>query len=274
MKIKKITVLILLTFVPMMGNVVLAQVPDDYEEVMASPIEELAYEVGTGEIRGYGQATSASAQLALNAAKAQATADLQQKIEQYVRYGLNQYLDETRVGEQSSLDEKTRNDVVTAAKGILEGVSVLKTRKLYSKSSRKYMYEVCVKYDRAGILNAMEAQSNRILKNRERFEMDMQDAWDELDERNGRKTVREKRAERMERINDIQQNNLDRENQRVIDRENARGKNAVDLEKARSKNAMDEEAREEARKNRDALRKAATEKAKSRRRVTTTEEDY
>ena len=225
--------LILMAFAPLFSNVAFAQ--DDYEEIQLSPIEELAYQEGTGEIRGFGQATSANAQLALNAAKAQATADLQVKIEQYVRYGLNQYMDETTVGERSSLDEKTRNDVVTAAKGVIEGATVLKSRKLYSKSKRKYMYEVCMKYDRAGIISAMEAQSERILKNRERFEKDMQEAWDELDARNGRKTSAEKRAEQEARVNEMQQGNLDRENKRAIDLENAKGKNAVELEKVRNK---------------------------------------
>ena len=240
---------------------------DDFEEIEMSPIEELAYEEGTREIRGFGQATSANAQLALSAAKAQATADLQQKIEQYVRYGLDQYLDETSVNDQSSMDEKTRNQVVVAAKGVIEGATVLKTRKLYSKSKRKYMYEVCMKYDRAGILSAMEAQSQRILKNKEQFERDMQDAWDELDERNGRKTTAEKRAERERRINAIEQDNLDRENQRVIDRENARGKNAVELEKARNKNEMDADAKEEARKDRETVRKIASGKNQPKKRI-------
>lgn len=260
MKMKSFGMFILMAFTPLFTNVAMAQ--DDYEEIEMSPIEELAYEEGTGEIRGFGQATSANAQLALNTAKAQATADLQQKIEQYVRYGLNQYMDETTVGDKSSLDEKTRNDVVTAAKGVIEGATVLKSRKLFSKSKRKYMYEVCMKYDKAGILNAMEAQSERILKNRERFEKDMQDAWDELDERNGRQTVSEKRAEREERINAIKEDNKNRENKRVIDRVNAHGKNAVELENARNKNAMDKEAKKEAQKDRDALRKAATKPSK------------
>jgi len=233
MKMKSFGMLLLMAFAPLFSNVAFAQ--DDYEEIQLSPIEELAYEEGTGEIRGFGQATSANAQLALNAAKAQATADLQVKIEQYVRYGLNQYMDETTVGDRSSLDEKTRNDVVTAAKGVIEGATVLKSRKLYSKSKRKYMYEVCMKYDRAGIISAMEAQSERILKNRERFEKDMQEAWDELDARNGRKTSAEKRAEQEARVNEMQQGNLDRENKRAIDLENAKGKNAVELEKVRNK---------------------------------------
>lgn len=220
MKTNFFGILLCLTFCPMFVNFATAQ--EDYEVIDVSPIEELAYEEGTGEIRGYGQATSASAQLALSTAKAQATADIQQKIEQYVRYGLNQYMDETSVGETSSLDEKTRNDVVIAAKGVVEGVTVLKSRKLYSKSKRKYMYEVCVKYDKAGILSAMEAQSERILRNREKFEKDMQDAWDELDERNGRKSVSEKRAEREERINAMKQDNLDRENQRAVNLEKAK----------------------------------------------------
>lgn len=260
MKMKKIGMLFVFAFAPLFSNVVIAQ--DDYEEISTSPIEELAYEVGTGEIRGFGQATSANAQLALNAAKAQAAADLQQKIEQYVRYGINQYMDDTTVGDNSSLDEKTRNDVVAAAKGVIEGATVLKTRKLYSKSKRKYLYEVCLKYDKAGILSAMEAQSERILRNRERFEKDMQDAWDELDERNGHKTAAEKRAEREARANELDQINKDRENQRAIDLENAIGQNAVELEKARSKNEMDEDAMDEARKDREAIREAATQKSK------------
>lgn len=191
--------LLMVAFAFMFSNEISAQ--DDFEEIEMSPIEALAYETGTGEIRGYGQATSSSAQLALNTAKAQAIADLQQKIEQYVRYGLNQYQDETTVGDNSSLDEKTRSDVVIAAKGVVEGATVLKTRKLYSKSKRKYMYEVCVKYNKAEVLSAIEAQNERILRNRERFEKDMQEAWDELDEHNGRKTSTEKRAEREARIN-------------------------------------------------------------------------
>ena len=260
MKMKKIGMFFVFAFAPLFNNVVLAQ--DDYEEISTSPIEELAYETGTGEIRGFGQATSANAQLALNAAKAQATADLQQKIEQYVRYGINQYIDDTTVGDNSSLDEKTRNDVVTAAKGVIEGATILKTRKLYSKSKRKYLYEVCVKYDKAGILNVMEAQSERILRNRERFEKDMQDAWDELDERNGHKTAAEKRAEREARANELDQINKDRENQRAIDLENVIGQNAVEMEKARSKNEMDEDAMDEARKDREAIREAATQKSK------------
>ena len=240
---------------------------DDFEEVETSPIEKLAYEEGTGEIRGYGQSTSASEQLALNIAKAQAMADLQQKIEQYVRYGLNQYLDEKSVDDQSSIDEESRNDIVVAAKGVVKGVTVLKTRKLYSKSQRKYKYEVCVKYDKAGILNVIEAQNKRILKNKAQFEKEMQEAWDVLDKTNGRKTAAEKKEEREERINAVRQENLDRENKRAIDRVNAIGKNAVELEKARSKNAADDEAREEARKDREALRKAATQKNTPSKRI-------
>ena len=36
---------------------------DDYEEIEMSPIEELAYETGTGEFRGFGQSSSAGEQL-------------------------------------------------------------------------------------------------------------------------------------------------------------------------------------------------------------------
>ncbi len=255
---KNFLMMLLIALSPLASNVLLAQVADGFKEDKESPIEKLAYEEGTGEIRGYGQSISARAQLALSAAKSQATADLQQKVEQYVRYGLNQYFDETGVNDASNLDEKTRNDVVVAAKGVIEGAVVLKTRRLYNKTTRKYMYEVCMKYDKAGILSAMEAQSARILQNRAKFEQDMQDAWDELDERNSRMTVAEKRAAREERINAIQQDNLDRQNQRDIN-----------LEEAKSKNAATQREIEEAAKDRDALRKAATNRTKKK--VVTTE---
>ncbi len=254
---KNFLTLLLLAVFSLFPTVSLAQEEDGYEEVKMSPIEELAYEA-SDEIRGFGQSTSANAQLALSAAKAQATADLQQKIEQYVRFGLNQYMDETEVNDASSLDAKTRNDVVTAAKGVIEGAVVLKTRKLYNKAKRKYKYEVCMKYDKAGILGAMEAQSARILQNRAKFEKDMQDAWDELDERNGRMTAAEKRAAREERVNAIHQDNLDRQNQREINLENARGKNAATQREM-----------EEAAKDREALREGARNRTKKR--VVTTE---
>ena len=265
MKIKCFGMLFMMAFTLLCSNVIIAQ--NDFKEIDISPIELLSYEEGTGEIRGFGQAMSSSEQLALNVAKAQASADLQKKIEQYVQYGLNHYLDDTSAGNSSFLDEKQQNEVITAAKGVLEGATILKTRKLYSESQRKYKYEVCVKYDRAGILNVIETQNERILNNRERFENDMQAAWDELDKHNGRLTSEEKRAEREARLNEMEQNNLDRDNQRLIDLENAKGKNLVELEKARSKNAMDKEAKREAQKDRNALRKIATQKNAPRNRV-------
>ena len=52
-----------------------------YVEIKKSPIEELSMVCGTGEIRSYGSAESEKEQMALNAARAQATAALQEKIE-------------------------------------------------------------------------------------------------------------------------------------------------------------------------------------------------
>jgi len=63
MKKNILKLVILFITINVFPNSVFAQ--DDFEEVEMSPIEELAYEEGTGEIRGFGQSTSASAQLAL-----------------------------------------------------------------------------------------------------------------------------------------------------------------------------------------------------------------
>ena len=68
---------------------------DGFVEVKRSPIEELALAVGTDETRAFGAAESGNAQLAFNAARAQATAALKEKMEVYVRAGLDQYSQET-----------------------------------------------------------------------------------------------------------------------------------------------------------------------------------
>jgi hypothetical protein len=149
-------------------------------KITRSPIEELSLAVGTNEIRAYGSAESPSEQLAYNAARAQATAALQEKIETYVIYGLDNYESNGKV----ALEEPERNQVITATKGVINGVSVLDTRKLYNPNTKMYKYEVCVTYDREGILSAMQAQSDIIIANEEQFEQSMQQAWDELDAKN------------------------------------------------------------------------------------------
>ena len=45
MKMKSFGMLILMAFAPLFSNVVFAQ--DDFEEILLSPIEELAYQEGT-----------------------------------------------------------------------------------------------------------------------------------------------------------------------------------------------------------------------------------
>lgn len=180
---------------------------DGFSEVKKSPIEELSMAQGTNEIRAYGTATSKNEQLALNAARATATAALQEKIEVYVKAGLDRYIHETNDG----IDELTRNQIVTAAKGVVNGASVLDSRKLYNSNTKEYKYEVCVTYDKAGVIGVMQAQSDRIRANEKQFEKDMQAAWDELDAHNGRVSLGEQQQMRQ---NEIQQQNMDRQHQR------------------------------------------------------------
>ena len=66
---------------------------EGFVEILKSPIEELALATGTNEIRAFGSAESGNAQMAFNAARAQATAALKEKMEVYVRAGLDQYTD-------------------------------------------------------------------------------------------------------------------------------------------------------------------------------------
>lgn len=149
--------------------------------------------------------------MALNAARAQATAALQEKIEVYVRAGLDQYAQQTGVNSEYSLDESTRNQVMTAVKGIVNGATVLDTRVLYNPNTKRYKYEVCMKYDRAGVLNVMQQQSERILKNEKQFEQDMQQAWDALDAQNNRMSLQEQQEIRK---NQMEQENLDKQHER------------------------------------------------------------
>lgn len=199
-----------------------------FVEVKKSPIEELSLALGTNEIRAYGQAESGNEQMALNAARAQAIAALQEKIEVYVRAGLDSYVQETGVNSEYSLDESTRNQVMTAAKGIVNGASVLDTRKLYNPNTKRYKYEVCVTYNRAGILSVMQQQSERIRANEKKFEQDMQHAWDALDAENNRMTLGEQQQQRQ---NAMQQDNLDRQHQRDMQQQNQQ--NQYNLESQR-----------------------------------------
>lgn len=184
-----------------------------YVEIKRSPIEELSLAVGTNEIRSYGQAESGNEQMALNAARAQALAALQEKIEVYVRSGLDQYAQETGVNTEYALDESTRNQVMTAVKGIVNGATIVDTRKLYNGETKRYKYEVCMKYDRAGVLAVMQQQSERIRANEKKFEADMQSAWDALDAANNRISLSE---QQQMRLNEQSQNNLDRQTIRDI----------------------------------------------------------
>lgn len=187
---------------------------DGFVEIKKSPIEELALAIGTNEIRAYGSAESGNAQMAFNAARTQATAALKEKMEVYVRAGLDQYTQEVGVNSEYSLDESTRNQIITAVKGIINGASVLDSRKMYNPNNKRYKYEVCMKYDRAGVLTAIQQQSERIRNNEKKFEADMKEAWDALDAENNRISLSEQQRMRQ---NEMRQRNLDRDNQRSIE---------------------------------------------------------
>lgn len=187
---------------------------DGFVEIKKSPIEELALVTGTNEIRAFGSAESGNAQMAYNAARAQATAALKEKMEVYVRAGLDQYTQEVGVNSEYALDESTRNQIITAVKGIINGASILDSRKMYNPKTKRYKYEVCMKYDRAGVLSVMQQQSERILKNEKQFEADMKEAWDALDAENHRISLSEQQRIR---DNELEQRNLDRDNQRAIE---------------------------------------------------------
>jgi hypothetical protein len=165
-----------------------------YVKIQKSRIQALAMAQKTGEIRAYGTAESLDEMLALNTATAQATAALQAKIQVYVESGLKHYNEQVKAAGGIELDQMTRNQVTTAVKDIVEGVDVVDYEGFFNPNTRTYKYEVCVKYDRAGIMSIMKEHSARIKANEKQFEHDMQDAWDLLDAENGRPTSSERNS--------------------------------------------------------------------------------
>lgn len=191
-----------------------------------SPVEEFALNAPSGELRGYGQGVAPTEQLARDNARKMAVSDLQMQIETFIKYASDLYNDMTTTNGGTQLDSKTRQSVIQLARAAVEGAVPAKTQKAYNNKTGLYKYEMCVKYDRAGVIGALEEQSQRILKNREKFLEDMQEAWDEFDRTNGRETKAEYES-RME------QQNLDRQNAREIDKINAHGQNIANIEAQR-----------------------------------------
>ena len=199
-----------------------------------SPIEEFALNAPAGELRGYGQSVAATEQLARFEAIKNAVADLQMQVETFIEYASDSYNDMTTTNGGTQLDSKTRQSVIQLARAAVEGAVPAKTQKAYNNKTRLYRYEVCVKYDRAGVIGALEEQSQRILKNRDKFLEDMKDVWDEYDRMKGRKTQAELENEENLRIeaskNAMEQENLDRQNAREIDKINTYGQNIANIE--------------------------------------------
>ena len=155
--------------------------PDGYSVEDISPIMQLSLETGTGEIRAYGISESRNEMFAYNKAVTHATANLRKKMELYIRYGIDMYNDELETDDGSSISNKTREQVVNACKGIVEGINVIKCQKYYNRYKQMYRYEVCVKYDKENIISNIKSQDKQLLKKEKEFERDMMDAWDELD---------------------------------------------------------------------------------------------
>lgn len=164
---------------------------DGYSVEDISPIMQLSLETGTGEIRAYGISESRNEMFAYNKAVTHATANLRKKMELYIRYGIDMYNDELETDDGSSISNKTREQVVNACKGIVEGINVIKCQKYYNRYKQMYRYEVCVKYDKENIISNIKSQDRQLLKKEKEFERDMMDAWDKLDKYQSDKTKSE-----------------------------------------------------------------------------------
>lgn len=207
---------------------------DGFEVKKISPVSAAAGNPLSGEIRGYGQYISPNESDAINKAKSIARGDIQAQVETFVKYAVNIYNQTTTAGSQQQFDQVGRDDLITLAKGAVQAVLVMEPYVMYNKQTKQYKVEVCMKYDKAGIIGALEEQGQRILKNREKFLEDMKDVWDEYDRSQGRKTQAELENEEKLRIeaskNAMEQENLDRQNAREIDKINTYGQNIANIE--------------------------------------------
>ncbi|MBQ5388729.1 MAG: DUF4339 domain-containing protein [Paludibacteraceae bacterium] len=214
---------------------------DGFEVKKISPVSAAAGNPLSGEIRGYGQYISPNESDAINKAKSLARGDIQAQVETFVKYAVNIYNQTTTAGSQQQFDQVGRDDLITLAKGVVQAVLVMEPYVMYNKQTKQYKVEVCMKYDKAGIIGALEEQGQRILKNREKFLEDMKDVWDEYDRSQGRKTQAELENEENLRIeaskNAMEQENLDRQNAREIDKINAHGQNIANIEAQRNQPA-------------------------------------
>lgn len=207
---------------------------DGFTVQQESPILQLSREAPQGEIRAYGEGVSPNGQVALSMARTQAITQMQVQIEAFIKYAIDIYNDQTGVNESMSISQKLQENLTNLAKGTVQGAIILDTRNLYNSKTKRHKYEVCVKYDKAGVIGALEEQSQLLLKNREKFLEDMKDVWDEYDRANGRKTQAELENEEKLRIeaskNAMEQENLDRQNAREIDKINTYGQNIANVE--------------------------------------------
>ena len=184
------------------------------QAIQRSRVEELAMTATGTDIRAYGREQSAKSNFARNKAENQARMELSRQIEAYARYAINQYNEETSVAGNAALDANDQESAITAAKNVVEGAKILDSQEYYDNNTRMYTWEVCVVYDRADLYTVMEEQSNRIKRNKAKFEQDMQKYFDEMDHMQGRMTE----SERTQQIqNQMQQNQLDAQHQRDME---------------------------------------------------------
>lgn len=179
--------------------------------IQRTRVEDTAMTSTGQDIRAYGRDQSAKSNFARNKAENQARMELSRQIEAYSRYAMNQYNEEVSANGQAGLDAIDQESAITAAKNVIEGAKIIDAQEYYDPNTRMYTWEVCVMYDRAGLYSVMEQQSERIKKNREKFERDMQKYFDEMDHMQGRYTDAEK-AQAVQQ--QMQQNALDAQHQR------------------------------------------------------------
>ncbi len=179
--------------------------------IQRTRVEDTAMTSTGQDIRAYGRDQSAKSNFARNKAENQARMELSRQIEAYSRYAMNQYNEEVSANGQAGLDAIDQESAITAAKNVIEGAKIIDAQEYYDPNTRMYTWEVCVMYDRAGLYSVMEQQSERIKKNREKFERDMQKYFDEMDHMQGRYTNAEK-AQAVQQ--QMQQNALDAQHQR------------------------------------------------------------
>lgn len=190
-------------------------------EIQKSRIEQREFE-DLNKLRAIGIGESRDEALAKDIAEQNARAAMQRNIEAFTKDALDRYRKQVTMDDAESYEARDENLSTTVAKGILTGCRKIDTAKYYNKDTKKYKFEVLVEYDKAGVIGIIASQDAKIEADRDRFAAKMQEVFDEYDLEKTGETAAMRKAKA---ANAMEQDNLDRETERSMKKEQQKADN-------------------------------------------------